>query len=808
MYNRFHFPNSYVSYARVVGGSPSVGTWRETDGWGRLLRPEQNTTEHYIPQNTAYSEEHWPSLPQYSHSKPIITLDQLLKMEFPTHFWDWLPPNMKYFGGRKLRNPIPNRNRLPEVDPNDLDQTRDLARNMAKLVRIKHHLVNWKNLPWSLNNKVSSITDNIGLPLNNDQLKSQFKQAGKDFGDKLVQVSNTHLTTQAKMLVGLLSKSNLTHLPQASSIARKLLIDHFGRHLPRHIIDLLGEVETLVGVSSAVDDCVAVSTAPPDPENVPTVSNAEMGEHTTTLIAGEVNTPRSVANIPVSNRFQVLETTHMDQGEISSKKRRAYSGTPPNTLGDLELLPKNKRSKRKVTSRYLPSVRLNLSPGNSTIDKTLSKQNTLSNLDGTQVPTSNPRFNSNPNVNSDSDPSSNPHPTLSLQTNPNSNPNSYPNLNQDPNPNLNLNPNPIPSPNPNLIPNPIHNPNPNPDPIPNLDPNSYPKPNPNPSLNAYLDPNSQSKPNLNLDLEGSGREEKLSGCLRPVSVEHCEIASTSTRPGPIQPLVERTVAGKGPGDEMGIITVSEDESHSDSEELLTNRPRSVVENPSSGRADGHRTVNPRPMSEGSGRAQASLDSVRSPQGDRFYTPEGPGNFLERKDKKDRDLPLEISGETEVLLVGDSNLRLFTPPPLGWQVVCIPGLTLTQLTAILKSTLKPTVKPPNFDLTNLKHVIVSAGINDRNSGDTSSLLECLKVFRSPFRTIHFQSIIFSRNLDLHQINNLTRLNKVARGLEFVRTISSDSIKPKFKDQVQIHYDTNTARQIFENMISHITSLNFN
>jgi len=634
----------------------------------------------------------------------------------------------------------------------------------------------------------------------NDGLKSQYKQAGNDLGDKLVQVTNTHLTTQGKMLEELLSKSNLTHLPQASPIARRLLIDHFGKHLPKHIIDLLGEVETLVGVSASVDDCIAATTIPPNLENVQTGPSPDRGEQIIIPTNEFLKTPRPAANIPIFNRFQILETINMDQGETSSKKKRVHSGTPPKTLGNLIFTPKRKRIEGKGPKRTLPLPRLDLSPEIPVVDRPLPKQSISSSLDGTRfpIPTNVPRPNPSPTVSPDSDPNPDldPIPNLEVNPNPNLNPNPdpisnpdpnsnpVPNSNQDPtpnlelNPNLNFNPNPDSKSNPDPNSNPVPNSNQDPSPNPNLDPNPNLNHSPNPAPNLNPDPNSNPGPNPNpnpyLNRVGSRLEIKLTRVSCPGSIEHCETASTSTHPGPIQPLVERTGAWKSPRDEMRIITLSDDDSHSDSEELLTIRHRRVLENQSTGREGVLQTGSSRLMS-------------KRP---------GPGYFLERKNKKD---PLEIFGETEVLLVGDSNLRLFTPPPGGWQVACIPGLNLAQLATILKST----VKPPN-----LKHIIVSAGINDRDSSDTSSLVECLKVGRSPFRTIHFQSIVFSRDLDLRQTNNLTRLNKVARDLDFVRTISSHSIKPKFKDQFQIHYDKNTAMQIFENMISHITSLNSN
>ena len=123
----------------------------------------------------------------------------------------------------------------------------------------------------------------------------------------------------------------------------------------------------------------------------------------------------------------------------------------------------------------------------------------------------------------------------------------------------------------------------------------------------------------------------------------------------------------------------------------------------------------------------------------------PGNFLERLSKTD---PLDIAHNTQILLVGDSNLRYFKPAPPNWQVICIPGLRLNQLTALLKTLGK---------LPNLKHIIISAGINDRDSADILPLKDCLKAGRLTRKTLHFQSIIASSRLPLHQLSNINMLN---------------------------------------------------
>ena len=162
-------------------------------------------------------------------------------------------------------------------------------------------------------------------------------------------------------------------------------------------------------------------------------------------------------------------------------------------------------------------------------------------------------------------------------------------------------------------------------------------------------------------------------------------------------------------------------------------------------------------------------------------------------------PLIVSPLVETLVVGDSNLRDFDPAPLGWMVCCLPGLRISLLTQLLKLS----KIPPN-----IKHIIISVGINDRDSESSVSLIECLKVARGEGRTVHFQTIVFSKTLLPNQKLLLTKLNKTARDLDWVKTIPSDLKEPTFKDFLtqNIHYDKETSAHIFNNMMSHINSLN--
>lgn len=208
------------------------------------------------------------------------------------------------------------------------------------------------------------------------------------------------------------------------------------------------------------------------------------------------------------------------------------------------------------------------------------------------------------------------------------------------------------------------------------------------------------------------------------------------------------------------------------------------------------TPRPSPLSQPS--KPASLVVIDSDESDDVPPPTSagslaPGSFIELKSKV---TPLDISRNTEVLLIGDSNLRSYTTAPPGWQVVCIPGLHLTQLTNLFNGL--PKDGSP-------KHIVISAGINDRASSTPSVVTDCIKAAKRPGTTVHFQSINFSKDLDQQHIRNLQKINRIATEHDGVFTIPQIA-NPVFKDLDFIHHSDSTASKIFDETLSHIASLN--
>ena len=814
MYNRIHQPNPYVPPSSSSNGFLNPGTWRETDGWGRTLRPQleiENRTDF------AYNEENWPRLGRVSknftesgldsfHTRPkhILSFDQFLRLRFgklPTNVWNlgqsFLPPHLKWGRGNPV--PIPTPIDGGRTTSNNSDPALDLAKSMAKLVQIKHHLANWSTLPLSLRGKVSLITENLCPPLINDKLLVDYRTAGQKFGEDLVQITTTHLLGKTKALEDILSRADRTYVPLASSIAAKLLMDRFGKRLPPRIRNLLGEVEILVGSSLIVNlraEELNSNVSDSDLIDLNTVKDTMVNSNIVPVI------PNHIPNLPVSNRFQVLEVDDiesMEAQEPTNRKRPATLESSLNCSGDTSDTSSVNRPKKK-TAKRLTFGDSDLSPDKSDTSLLQSQPNRSPQSVSTCKWSNN--LDNECSTNPDSHPKPNPN-----NPNPNSNPNSI----HIPNPNSNFSPNPNPNPISNPNPNPNSNPNPDPNPILDIDTN----PNPTPtnrltfntesivvhSTDSYLNLRPRCNPIVILEKVtvpetsrgaegGSSCQPDMEAVLTPKARRVCRIRSrllkdsTSTCPGQTDPLIEITGERDGPGNEKR----PHDDSQSSEDCQSSEDEINLLEFPDSPPANSEPRINKI--------VQNNLNTENSSQKDPSPNLGKSGQFLERRNKID---PLDILPKTKCLLVGDSNLRLFRPVPIEWQVICIPGLHLSQLAAILKYS----YKPPN-----LKHIIVSTGINDRDSGEVGPLIDCLKAGRAQARTIHFQSIVASRNLTLRQINNITRINKTARDLDFVKVIPSHTVTPTFTDTAHIHYDEKTSQQIFEGIISHITSLNSN
>jgi len=164
--------------------------------------------------------------------------------------------------------------------------------------------------------------------------------------------------------------------------------------------------------------------------------------------------------------------------------------------------------------------------------------------------------------------------------------------------------------------------------------------------------------------------------------------------------------------------------------------------------------------------------------------------------------ITILDTTKVLVVGDSNLRLCTNIPIDWQVECFPGINLNQLTNILNTTNKITPS--------LKHIIVQAGINDREN-IKPDVEACLDAAKAPGVKVHYQGISVSTDcgtkLGSKILANINKINKTARN--YIGQLYINPLPPMYVTNTgpgSIHYSPNTCGDIVEGMITALNHLN--
>ena len=146
---------------------------------------------------------------------------------------------------------------------------------------------------------------------------------------------------------------------------------------------------------------------------------------------------------------------------------------------------------------------------------------------------------------------------------------------------------------------------------------------------------------------------------------------------------------------------------------------------------------------------------------------------------------------DTLIIGDSNLaRIETKDmPADTQIEAFPGANISHITSILK-------KYPN-DKPKPKRIILSVGINNRDSDLTKTKQDCKELFecaakKFPKSEIAFCEINFSGRLKQKSRENLTAINKLAASTKEITNIPAIE-KSHFKlTRDNIHWKPETAK----------------
>ena len=163
-----------------------------------------------------------------------------------------------------------------------------------------------------------------------------------------------------------------------------------------------------------------------------------------------------------------------------------------------------------------------------------------------------------------------------------------------------------------------------------------------------------------------------------------------------------------------------------------------------------------------------------------------------------------AADTEVLVVGDSNLRRFSSIPEGWEVHCLPGGKLQHINNALQEL---SLRCPD----NLSLVYVQAGINHRN--DTPAMLqvhvEQLQFLneQAPFH-IAVIGVPSPPSLTPKQRGNIDALNAMmstAFQHKFVPPLADEDVRILQNDTYKIHHNQHSCNKIMTSIREHAHAL---
>lgn len=193
------------------------------------------------------------------------------------------------------------------------------------------------------------------------------------------------------------------------------------------------------------------------------------------------------------------------------------------------------------------------------------------------------------------------------------------------------------------------------------------------------------------------------------------------------------------------------------------------------------------------------DEAPDSQGHAVITTEGTVTAHQGGAKKDWGITLKDG--TEVLIVGDSNMRYARHLPSQWEVHVFPGAYLSHVATIIEN-----LNPPN----SLKSIVVAAGINNRTWKAAKDVRHDVhKIHNVTERVgvaIHFLGISMPPQLPSGELQQLRDLNKAAKDRfkqRYIEPVSKVSVSPT--DLFRIHYDQVTVDRIIENINKHFLSV---
>lgn len=152
--------------------------------------------------------------------------------------------------------------------------------------------------------------------------------------------------------------------------------------------------------------------------------------------------------------------------------------------------------------------------------------------------------------------------------------------------------------------------------------------------------------------------------------------------------------------------------------------------------------------------------------------------------------------TTMIVIADSNLKRAVTLPGNWEVHVFPGMKLEHATRMVNQL--------NNQVTRLKHVVISVGINNRACAYTTNNIELGKLNsalgRGPYAG-HFLGVSIPPTLSRSETENLRGINSAASNKflgRFIAPLPSQQVSVIPTDVTGIHYDDETVKKICDKL----------
>ena len=213
-----------------------------------------------------------------------------------------------------------------------------VSKAIYKMVQIGHHESNWENLPKSIRDRLTKLTEDIKPPMGDDVFRNKLNILTQQYGEEVRRLVSDHLSkkrVETEMMAGSLDS---TDVGRAKEMAAKYLTARLGKRLSlQRRTELMNSAASMVGVHRK---------PPPRPSPVAckpkndwtTVTGRPSPKGTQEGVAFKRKAEGSIHSTPTENRYSPLQ-----QEEMSLMDSEVEPDSPPQVL-----TPKQKRTPKKA----------------------------------------------------------------------------------------------------------------------------------------------------------------------------------------------------------------------------------------------------------------------------------------------------------------------------------------------------------------------------------------------------------------------------------------------------------------------------